>query len=73
MDPQAADTLIKDLIKAMRQHLETAASVAKAGAACAEAGSPGRAVDIVIELGDDLHEVNRLLGTVLAVKQYAKE
>jgi hypothetical protein len=73
MDPQAADTLIKDLIKAMRQHLETAASVAKAGAACAEAGSPARAVDIVIELGDDLHEINRLFGAILAVNQYAKD
>jgi hypothetical protein len=73
MEPQAADTLIRDLIKAMRHHLETAASVAKAGATCAEAGSPARAVDIVIELGDDLHEVNRLLAAVLAVNQYAKK
>jgi hypothetical protein len=67
MDPNVAHLAITDLVKRIRRHLETAASVAKAGAACAEAGSPGRAVDIVIELGDDLHEIDRLFAAALAI------
>jgi len=60
MNPETADALIKDLVKVLRARLETAASVAKAGHACAQAGSPERAIEIVIDLGDDLHEAKRL-------------
>jgi hypothetical protein len=56
MDVETAAPIITDLVKALRARLETIASVAKAGHACAEAGSPYRAIEIVIELGDDLHE-----------------
>lgn len=70
MNPEAADTLIKDLLEAVRRNLETAANVAKASAACAEAGSPGRAVDIVIELGEELHEINRLFEAALALSEH---
>ena len=56
----------------MRARLETASSVAKAGHACAQAGSPERAIDIIIELGDDLHEAKRLFDATLAVSQRSK-
>jgi hypothetical protein len=72
MDPNAVDLVTKDLITAMRRRLETVASVAKAGSVCAEAGRPARAVEIVIELGEDLHEVNRLFEAALAVS-HSKE
>ena len=71
MDPNVAHLAITDLVKQIRRRLETVASVAKAGAACAEAGSPGRAVDIVIELGDDLHEIGRLFEAALAISAEA--
>jgi hypothetical protein len=72
MNPGTAGTVIQALVKEMRATLETAASVAKAGHACAQAGSPERAVDIIIELGDDLHEAKRLFDATLAVSQRSK-
>jgi hypothetical protein len=71
MDPSVAHLAITDLVRRIRRHLETVASVAKAGVACAEAGSPGRAVGIVIELGEDLHEIDRLFGAALAISAEA--
>jgi hypothetical protein len=72
MDVETAAPIITDLVKALRARLETIASVAKAGHACAEAGSPYRAIEIVIELGDDLHEAKRLFDAALAVSLRTK-
>ena len=72
MNPETADALIKDLVKALRTRLDTAASVAKAGHACAQAGSPERAIEIVIDLGDDLHEAKRLFEAAAAVARCSK-
>jgi hypothetical protein len=72
MNPGTASTVIQALVKEMRMTLETAASVAKAGHACAQSGSPERAIDIIIELGDDLHEAKRLFDATLAVSQRSK-
>jgi hypothetical protein len=72
MKAETADEFIKDLLKAQRARLGTTASVAKAAHACAEAGSPERAIDIVIELGDDLHEAKRLFEATLAVARCSK-
>ena len=72
MDADNADALITDLLKALRARLETAASIAKAGYACAQAGSPERAIEIVIDLGDDLHEAKRLFEAAAAVVRCSK-
>lgn len=72
MNVETAAPIIKDLVKALRARLETLASVAKAGHTCAEAGSPHRAIEIVIELGDDLHEATRLFDAALTVSRRTK-
>jgi hypothetical protein len=72
MKAETADEFIKDLVKALRGRLATVASVAKAGHACAQAGSPERAIEIVIDLGDDLHEAKRLFEATLAVARCSK-
>lgn len=72
MNAGIASTVIQALVKEMRARLETASSVAKAGHTCAQAGSPERAIDIVIELGDDLHQAKRLFDATLAVSQRSK-
>jgi len=72
MNPETAAALIKDLVKAVRTRLETAASIAKAGHACAQAGSPERAIEIVIDLGDDLHEAKRLFEAAAAVARCSR-
>jgi hypothetical protein len=71
MDLSVARVVITGFVRRIRCHLETVASVAKAGAACAEAGRPGRAIDIVIELGEDLHEIDRLFAAALAISAEA--
>ena len=72
MNSETADAFIKHLVKALRARLDTAASVAKAGHACAQAGSPERAIEIVIDLGDDLHEAKRLFEAAAAVARCSK-
>lgn len=72
MDPATARTVIHALVKELRIKLGTAASVAQAAHVCAEAGSPARAIDIVMEIGDDLHQAKRLFDAALAVSQLQK-
>jgi hypothetical protein len=72
MKAETADEFIKDLVKRLRARLATVASVAKAGHACAQAGSPERAIEIVIDLGDDLHDAKRLFEATLAVARCSK-
>jgi hypothetical protein len=72
MDPAIARTVILALVKELRIKLGGAASVAQAAHVCAEAGNPERAIDIVMELGDDLHQARRLFDATLAVSQLVK-
>jgi uncharacterized protein YdeI (YjbR/CyaY-like superfamily) len=72
MTPETAAAAITDLVKMMRQRLQDAARVAKAGHACAAAGSAEKALEIVDELGQDLLEANNMLAAVLGVSHAAK-
>jgi hypothetical protein len=72
MTPEIAATAITDLVKLMRQRLDDAARVAKAAHACAAAGSPEKAIEIVDELGQDLHDAKAMLDAVLGVSRAAK-
>jgi hypothetical protein len=56
----------------MRRQLEQAAHIVKAAHACAMAGSPEKAIEIVSDLGQDLREVNKLLEATLAVSRISK-
>jgi hypothetical protein len=72
MTPEISQAATRDLIKMMRQRLEDAARVARAGHACAAAGSVDSALEIVDELGQDLHDAKAMLNAVLGVSHAAK-
>ena len=72
MTPETAEIVIKDLVKEMRRRLEQSAHIAKAAHACAVAGSPEKGIEIVSDLDEDLHEVDKLLGATLAVRRISK-
>jgi hypothetical protein len=72
MTPETADITIKDLVKGIRKRLEQAANVAKAGHACAMAGSPEKGIEIILDLGQDLREANKFLEGTLAISRCAK-
>jgi hypothetical protein len=72
MTPETTEIVIKDLVKGMCKRLEQAAHITKAAYACAASGSPGKGIEIVSDLGQDLHEVDNLLGATLAVSRMSK-
>ena len=72
MTPETAAIAIRDLVKAMRKRLEDAARVAKAGHACAAAGSVESGFEIVSDLGQNLRDAKKLLEAVLGVSRCAK-
>jgi hypothetical protein len=72
MTPETAEIAIKDLVKAMRKRLEQAAQMAKAGHACAVAGSPEKGIEIALDLGQDLRDAKKLLEAILAVSKLSK-
>jgi hypothetical protein len=61
MTPEAAETAIRECLKAIRSRLEQALSIAKAAVACAEAGNPDKAVTIVLDVEQLIYEVNTFL------------
>jgi hypothetical protein len=72
MTPETAEIVIKDLVKGMRKRLEQAAHMAKAAHACAASGSPEKGIEIVLDLGQNLREADKLLGATLAVSRISK-
>ena len=72
MTPETAEIVIKDLVKEIRKRLEQAAHVARAGHTCATAGSPEKGIEIVLDLGQDLRDAEKLLGATLAVSRCGK-
>ncbi len=57
MTPEAANTAIKECLRAIRDRLEKAAAIAKSAVACAEAGNPDKAVTIVLDVEQLVYEV----------------
>jgi hypothetical protein len=52
---------LKDLVRCIRERLDSATAVAKAAGACAEAGDPGTAITIMLDVEQPLYEVTTLL------------
>jgi hypothetical protein len=61
MTPEAANIAIKECLKAIRERLEEAAAIAKAADACAQAGTPDKAVTIVLDVEQMVYEVDTFL------------
>jgi hypothetical protein len=72
MTPEIAVAAITDLVKEMREQLEQAARVAKAGHACAAAGSPEKGLEIVDDLRQDLRDARKMLDAMLGVSRCSR-
>ena len=61
MTPEIADTVITDFLKTLSQKLDEAVQVAKAAEACANAGNPRKAVEIIMDVEQLMFDANTLL------------
>lgn len=68
MTPEIADIVITDFLKAMSQKLDEAVQVAKAAEACADAGNPQKAVEIIMDVEQLMFDANTLLNGACLLK-----
>ena len=61
MTPEIADTVITDFLKTLSQKLDETVQVAKAAEACADAGNPRKAVEIIMDVEQLMFDANTLL------------
>jgi hypothetical protein len=68
MTPETADTVITDFLKQMSRKLDEAVQIAKAAEACADAGNPQRAVEIIMGIEQLMFDANTLLNGACLLK-----
>ena len=61
MTPEILNTVIVELLQQASQKLEQAVQIAKAAEACAEAGNPKKAVEIIMDTEDLVFQATTLL------------
>jgi ATP/maltotriose-dependent transcriptional regulator MalT len=61
MTPEILDTAITEFLQQAGQKLEQAVQIAKAAEACAEAGNPKKAVEIIMDIEDLVFRATALL------------
>jgi hypothetical protein len=71
MTPEAANTAIRECLKAIRDRLEHATAIAKAADACAQAGNPDKAVTIMLDVEQLVYEVNTFLNAASLMNRCA--
>ena len=68
MTPEIADTVITDFLKTLSQKLDEAVQAAKAAEACANAGNPRKAVEIIMDVEQLMFDANTLLNGACLLK-----
>jgi hypothetical protein len=68
MTPEIANVVITDFLKEMSQKLNEAVQVAKAAEACADAGNPQKAVEIIMDVEQLMFDANTLLNGACLLK-----
>jgi hypothetical protein len=61
MTPEIADLVITDFLKTMSAKLDNAVQIAKAAEACADAGNPQKAIEIIMDVEQLMFDANTLL------------
>jgi hypothetical protein len=61
MTPEIADLVITDFLKTMSAKLDNAVQIAKAAEACANAGNPQKAIQIIMDVEQLMFDANTLL------------
>ena len=69
MSPETADLVITDFLKEMTKRLDEAVRIAKAAEACAEAGNPQKAVEVVMDIEPLMSDANTLLDGATLLKR----
>jgi hypothetical protein len=72
MDTPTAEYAIKTLLTEIREHLDCAASVAKAAEACANAGNVEKGVQVALDLEQPVYEATRLLDAASLINRLSK-
>jgi hypothetical protein len=68
MTPEIADTVITDFLQQMSRKLDEAVQIAKAAEACANAGNPPKAVEIIMGVEQLMFDANTLLNGACLLK-----
>jgi hypothetical protein len=61
MTPETADLVITDFLRTMSAKLDNAVQIAKAAEACADAGNPQKAIEIIMDVEQLMFDANTLL------------
>jgi hypothetical protein len=72
MNSDTADTATKAFLKELRERLERAVSIAKAAETCAEAGDPGKGVEIMLDVEPLVFEANALLNAASLMRRFGE-
>ena len=72
MTPEITNIVIADFLKEITRVVDEAARIAKAAEACAAAGSPKQALEIVMDIEPLTADANTMLGAVLGVSRRAE-
>ena len=63
---------IEDLLKCIRERLDEAAAIGRAAQACADAGKPEKAVAIILDVEELIHEANTFLNAASMINRLGK-
>lgn len=72
MNARIVEAPLKFHIAKLRERLEQAASIAKAAECCAETGNIGKAVEIALDVKQQIYEANTLLNAVSMMNRIGK-
>jgi hypothetical protein len=61
MGVDAKKVAISEFLKGIRERLDQAASIARAAEACADAGNPGKGVEVILDVEQLLYEAATLV------------
>jgi hypothetical protein len=72
MDAQLIETALRFHITKLRERLEQAAGIAKAAECCAEAGNIDKAIEIALDVEQQIYEANTLLNAASLMNRIGK-
>jgi hypothetical protein len=71
-DPHTLEITIKFDLKQMRARLEKAATIAKAAEACADFGDVEKGIEVALDFGQLIYEVNTFLNAASMINRLGK-
>jgi hypothetical protein len=72
MDRTATEAAIKIYLREIHQRLDSAAGIAKAADACAEAGNVDKGVEVALDIEQFAYEATRLLDAASLLNRLSK-